>query len=1487
MSRFAWAAMLLYLAAWSWAGESTVRWQHASPTVVEGSGPLTNFLQITPPPGSAVTVGWQTTQETATPGQHYVAFSGTVVIPAGQVRTPVTVDIINDAFNAGSRTFGMQITSVTGGAGWGSPNYVSATITDDDTAAPPATAPAVAWAPASTTVASGSGPTGFNLALAYAWTQPVSVQWQTNAHSAVPGSDYTTASGTMTFSPGETAKPAVVDILTGAQAGREFGLQILTITGGAWGNPNYQAITITAPLVPVATPVISPAAGTYQQAVTATASSSTAGAVLRYRLDGTAPSAADPLLPADGLAIDAPATLAVRGFADGAPSSDTALAAYAFAVAPITADLEAGTYTGVRSVTLSTPSVGAEIRYTLDGSVPTAASALASGPIELPGSCTLKAQALRTGWTSSAVFSAVYQLRVPTPALSPAPGTYTTPQTVAATVADTQAVLRYTTDGTNPTVTSTLWPAEGVAITQTTTLRVRAFRSGWLDSAVRSGTYTLRVASITADPRGGTYVGERSVVLSTTTPGALIRYTLDGSAPDGTSPIAGGPIALTATTTVRAVASLAGWRDSAAFRTTYTLRVAPVVADLASGTYVGPRSVDLSCVTAGSEIRYTLDGSVPGASSTLFTGPIVLPGTSILRAVAMRTGWRDSAILRRSYTLRVEPITPSMPAGTYVGEQQVVLACPTAGATIRYTLDGSAPTAASPAAEGPILLAGNTTVRAVAMLAGWSNSAGFRAAYKLRVPAPVPTPDAGTYAAWPLVMASCSDLSATIRYRLGATIPGSGSPVFPAGGLQLTQPTTINLVATRTGWTISLPYSAAYAVNLPPVVTGLDLSGDEDGAIAGLPVASDPEGQPLAWSLGTPPAHGEAVVDAVTGAVIYTPAVDWSGSDAFALAVSDGFSASALPVTVAVAPIDDPAVIAAAANGSTTSGSDLVLSGFLVTDIDSPMVSVAVSVSAGTISLPALGGSGATLASGTGMGDAGLVLDGAPAAVSAALAQVVWRAPDAPATAILALAGNGGQAMVELVASPVAPIVVQSAAVTAWSGLPHATQILPVAASLWRIDVLAAGRYHLWLRGAGVQVGVDLDDASVGTLVLPAATGWSCRAGTTVLTLDLAAGEHVLRCTAPADAIVAGMLVAETAAGTEHAEPVVVGPGSVAVVEAEDYDEALGNDGTAWLPVVYGTAGARRALPDIAQVQEAVGHALAYDVWVTAPGTYRLWIRASGAGDSDSINVAVDGVSAFNGINPESWPWSAQNLAWGAMSVEQTRSDIVIASAGLHRITVSFREDGVALDQLALSGIPAWRPREVPHPVYRRDGIHMQGADQVLSLDVAAGQFVPAREQHEWVRQTAPFVGEADVLRAMPDVAKQVARADVATTAAAFWQVRFTTAGTYALWLRGTGPSFSSDSWHIGLSGDLSGAGDLSLNQNLPAAALAWSNTRQDGTKATITVPAPGDYAIGLWMREDGAAMQRLVIQPTTTAAPAGTGPATSPRISVAPAGDG
>ena len=77
------------------------------------------------------------------------------------------------------------------------------------------------------------------------------------------------------------------------------------------------------------------------------------------------------------------------------------------------------------------------------------------------------------------------------PTFSPPAGTYTSAQNISLATATSGATIRYTTDGSAPTVThGTLYTAP-IAVTTSRTLKAIAYQSGWADSAEVSATYTL------------------------------------------------------------------------------------------------------------------------------------------------------------------------------------------------------------------------------------------------------------------------------------------------------------------------------------------------------------------------------------------------------------------------------------------------------------------------------------------------------------------------------------------------------------------------------------------------------------------------------------------------------------------------------------------------------------------------------------------------------------------------------------------------------------------------------------------------------------------------------------------------------------------------------------------------------------------------------------------------------------------------------------
>jgi uncharacterized repeat protein (TIGR03806 family) len=97
----------------------------------------------------------------------------------------------------------------------------------------------------------------------------------------------------------------------------------------------------------------------------------------------------------------------------------------------------------------------------------------------------------------------------------------------------------------------------------------------------------------------------------------------------------------------RGVALLRQWVDSMPGRDV----LAPPSILPAGGEFRGPVTVTLASSTAGAEIRYTLDGSAPGASDQLYQGPIRIEGPAVLRARVYKDGFTRSVIAQQTYVI--------------------------------------------------------------------------------------------------------------------------------------------------------------------------------------------------------------------------------------------------------------------------------------------------------------------------------------------------------------------------------------------------------------------------------------------------------------------------------------------------------------------------------------------------------------------------------------------------------------------------------------------------------------------------------------------------------------------------------------------------------------------------------------------------------------------------------------------------------------------
>lgn len=177
-----------------------------------------------------------------------------------------------------------------------------------------------------------------------------------------------------------------------------------------------------------------------------------------------------------------------------------------------------------------------------------------------------------------------------------------------------------------------------------------------LDYVGGSGAQVTQTATPSISPAAGSYSSSVSVSITDATQGATIYYTTDGSTPTASSAVYTGPISVTSSKTIKAMAIAGGDTSSAVASSAYTIStvsgtVATPTFSPGGGSYSAAQKVTISDATSGAKIYYTADGSTPSTASTAYTGPITISTSATVKAIAVDSGKTNSSVASASYTI--------------------------------------------------------------------------------------------------------------------------------------------------------------------------------------------------------------------------------------------------------------------------------------------------------------------------------------------------------------------------------------------------------------------------------------------------------------------------------------------------------------------------------------------------------------------------------------------------------------------------------------------------------------------------------------------------------------------------------------------------------------------------------------------------------------------------------------------------------------------
>ena len=390
----------------------------------------------------------------------------------------------------------------------------------------------------------------------------------------------------------------------------------------------------------VAAPTFSPAAGTYTGSQTVTISSLSAGATIYYTTNNTTPTTSSTKYTG-AITVGSTETIQAIAVASGFFNSNVSSAAYTINPSVVAVNLGSGFTGGAMILNGSSSLNGTRLRLT-DGGANEAASAWYSSAINVQQFTTSFSFQITGGSNPTADgFAFVIQGSSST-ALGPSggglgygPDNPTTPSSSANTPIGKSIAVKFDlysnagegvdstglyTNGASPTTPFVDMTSSNVNLHTTDVFNVQLSYDG-----------TNLTMTITDATTSATFTNVWPINIPSTVGGNTAYVGFTGSTGGDT-----------------AIQEIIGWTMSSGGTTgtAATPTFSPV-----GGSYTAAQSVTISSATSGAAIYYTTDGSIPTTSSTKYTGAVTVAATETLSAIAVESGYTNSAVGTAAYTI--------------------------------------------------------------------------------------------------------------------------------------------------------------------------------------------------------------------------------------------------------------------------------------------------------------------------------------------------------------------------------------------------------------------------------------------------------------------------------------------------------------------------------------------------------------------------------------------------------------------------------------------------------------------------------------------------------------------------------------------------------------------------------------------------------------------------------------------------------------------
>lgn len=278
---------------------------------------------------------------------------------------------------------------------------------------------------------------------------------------------------------------------------------------------------------------------------------------------------------------------------------------------------------------------------------------------------------------------------------------------------------------------------------------------------------------------------------------------------------------------------------------------------------------------------------------------------------------------------------------------------------------------------------------------------------------------------------------------------------------------------------------------------------------------------------------------------------------------------------------------------------------------------------------------------------------------------------------------------------------------------------------------------------------------------------------------------------------------------------------------------------------------------------------LDYEIEFTKTGTHYVWMRGIAPDSSsrdDSVNVGLNGepVATAKHIREFNANWQWSNLRKGGLI-----ATIDVQTIGTHTLNVWMREDGFVFDKLMLTVDESYITTAIGEVESARTtdftGTRppIQQLEALVVIEAEDYDLSIKRGKHSWLPFSDADASDGQAISVVRNVGDKISSDYLDNSARVDYNIEFSEAGLYFVWVRGYGDTSSDDSMHLGLNGEAFSS--LEYLRFDPESGVPrdwqWSNKLSDDRgPAVIDISEPGVHTLNVYMREDGFKLDKLLL---------------------------